>query len=91
LINNQIIKPKSKQSNDAPMSRGGKRQGAGRPQGAAAKLDVESREKAKREGVAPLDIMISMIKAEIEAGAPDRDFLLKSVERWLSRAIHRQQ
>ena len=66
------------------MPRGGKREGSGRKQGAVAKIDQEARDKAVSMGVKPLDIMLAMIKAEIDCGRPDRDsgspdreFLLK--------------
>ena len=52
--------------------RGGKRAGAGRPQGAVAKVSAEARKKAAAEGVTPLDYMLSVMR-DSEADVKRRD------------------
>ncbi len=44
------------------MARGGARKGAGRPQGAASKMDSEARAKAASEGITPLDYMLGVLR-----------------------------
>ena len=46
------------------MARGGKRDGAGRPAGAATKRTREVAEKATEEGITPLDFMLSVLRDE---------------------------
>ena len=46
------------------MPKGGKREGAGRPQGALNKITEEARAQAEQLGCKPLDVMLSMIKSE---------------------------
>jgi hypothetical protein len=59
------------------MARGGKRERAGRPVGAAGKLDKEAHDKAKAEGIQPLDVLMAMIKAKIDGGSTNPNFLLE--------------
>ena len=59
------------------MAHGGKRKNAGRPPGTPAKLDKEAREKAKAEGIQPLDVLLTLIKNEIESGSPNPQFLME--------------
>lgn len=44
------------------MARGGKRDGAGRPAGAVTKRTREVGEKAAREGITPLEYMLSILR-----------------------------
>ncbi|MDK4703889.1 hypothetical protein PH562_16685 [Rhizobium sp. CNPSo 4062] len=46
------------------MARGGKRDGAGRPAGAATKRTREMAEKAAEEGITPLDFMLKVLRDE---------------------------
>lgn len=53
------------------MARGGKREGAGRPAGAVTKRSRDVAEKASKEGLTPLDYMLSILR-DVEADAKDR-------------------
>ena len=58
------------------MAHGGKRQGAGRKQGAPARIDAEARKRAAESGKSAVEIMTEMMNAEYEAwlnGADNRD------------------
>ena len=44
------------------MSNGGKRQGAGRPKGAVAKVTAQARKKALESGISPLDYMLKVMR-----------------------------
>lgn len=46
------------------MARGGKRDGAGRPAGAVTKRTREVAEKAVKEGLTPLDYMLTVLRDE---------------------------
>lgn len=53
------------------MARGGKREGAGRPEGAVTKRARDIANKAAEEGLMPLDYMLSILRNE-EADTKDR-------------------
>jgi len=53
------------------MARGGKREGAGRPEGAVTKRSREVANKAAEEGLMPLDYMLSILRNE-DADVKDR-------------------
>lgn len=53
------------------MARGGKREGAGRPVGAVTRRTREVAEAAAREGITPLEYMLSILRDET-AEAKDR-------------------
>jgi hypothetical protein len=44
------------------MSRGGRREGAGRKPGSVSKLDAEARRKAAEGGITPLDFLLSLVR-----------------------------
>lgn len=46
------------------MAHGGPRNGAGRPKGAASRIDREAREKAAESGLLPLDYMLEILRDE---------------------------
>lgn len=46
------------------MSRGGKRQGAGRPKGSATRVNEAARKKAADGGLMPLDYMLGLLRNE---------------------------
>jgi len=49
------------------MARGGARDGAGRPAGAATKRTREAAERASEGGLTPLDFMLNILRDEAEA------------------------
>lgn len=53
------------------MARGGKRDGAGRPEGAVTKRTRETAEKAASAGLMPLDYMLAILRDD-RADAKDR-------------------
>lgn len=53
------------------MPRGGKREGAGRPEGAATKRTREMANKAAEAGLMPLDFMLDLLR-DVEADKADR-------------------
>jgi hypothetical protein len=53
------------------MARGGKREGAGRPQGAVTSRTREAAEKAASEGLTPLDYMLTVLRND-QADKADR-------------------
>lgn len=53
------------------MARGGKREGAGRPSGAVTTRTREVAEQAAKDGLTPLEYMLSILRNE-EAEAKDR-------------------
>lgn len=53
------------------MARGGKREGAGRPSGAVTTRSREVAEQASKEGLTPLDYMLSILR-DVEADTKDR-------------------
>ena len=55
------------------MGRGGKRAGAGRPKGAAAKIDAEARAAAHASGQTPLEYMLEVMRnPQIDARRRDQ-------------------
>jgi hypothetical protein len=52
--------------------RGGKRQGAGRPKGAATKRTREIAERAAEEGITPLEVMLNAMRRHYENGEFDQ-------------------
>jgi hypothetical protein len=46
------------------MSRGGRREGAGRKPGSVSKLDTEARRKAMEGGIMPLDYLLGIMRNE---------------------------
>lgn len=48
------------------MSRGGARQGAGRPKGGANKINDEARAKALAIGISPLDYLLGLLRDEAQ-------------------------
>lgn len=51
------------------MSRGGARQGAGRPKGGANKLNEAARAKALATGISPLDYLLGVLRDETKEQA----------------------
>lgn len=49
------------------MARGGKRNGAGRPKGAATKRSREIADKATQEGLTPLEVMLTAMREHAKA------------------------
>ena len=77
------------------MLHGGKRDGSGRPQGAANKVTQEAREKAEI-GCKPLDVLLDMIKTELCSEQQDKQFgsqtenrvpAVRTVQRTIDRRV----
>ena len=68
------------------MPRGGKRPGAGRPQGALAKVTKEARERALKTGEAPLDYMLRVMRDKA-TGDKRRDVMAQAAAPYVHKRL----